>query len=160
MELNKVFLIGNLTQDPESRHLQSGAQVCKLRLACNRRTGGGQGGERKDEVLYIDVEAWQRTAELCAQYLRKGSNILVEGRLKLDQYQTQTGENRSKIFVVADRVQFGPRNDGSGAAPRQSGGGAPPRSQATSAAPSNSGFDDYGDSGNYGDGPTEDDLPF
>ncbi len=159
MELNKVLLIGNLTRDPEVRHLTTGSQVCKMGLASNRRFTTGQ-GEKKEETLFIDVEAWGRTAELCSQYLRKGSMILVEGRLKLDQYQTQTGENRSKISIVADRVQFGPRNDGSGAAPRQSGGGAPPRSQATSAAPSNSGFDDYGDSGNYGDGPTEDDLPF
>jgi single-strand DNA-binding protein len=161
MELNKVLLIGNLTHDPESRHLQSGTQVCKLRLAANRRSGGGQGTEKREEVLYIDVETWQRTAELCAQYLRKGSQVLVEGRLKMDQFQTQTGENRTKILIVADRVQFGSRPDGaSGGAPR-TGGAQQGSSYSRQTAPSNPPADDFGDGGGFsGDGPTEDDLPF
>jgi single-strand DNA-binding protein len=162
MELNKVLLIGNLTHDPESRHLQNGSQVCKLRIAANRRTGGGQGAEKRDEVLYIDVETWQRTAELCAQYLRKGSQVLVEGRLKMDQFQTQAGENRTKILIVADRVTFGSRPDSaSGGAPR-TGGAQQGGSSARPATPAHSGAgDDYGDPGGFsGDGPTEDDLPF
>lgn len=108
MELNKVFLIGNLTRDPESKTTSTGAMVVKMGLASNRRAGKG-----KEEVLYIDVEAWNKTAELCEQYLRKGSQVLVEGRLKLDQYTNQQGEKRSKVFVVADRVQFGAKGDSS-----------------------------------------------
>jgi len=157
MELNKVFLVGNLTRDPESRHLPSGAQVCKLGLAVNRRYTSQ--GEKKEDTLFIDVETWQRTAELCAQYLRKGSMILVEGRLKMDQFQTQTGENRTKILVVAERVQFGPRaGETGGGAPRPSSGGSQ-RAPAASGQ-SGSGSDSFDDPGSYGDGSTEDDLPF
>jgi single-strand DNA-binding protein len=160
MELNKVLLIGNLTRDPESRMLPSGAQVVKMGLASNRRFGSGEGGERKEETLFVDVEAWNKTAELCAQYLRKGSQILVEGRLKLDQYTTQTGEKRSRIFVVADRVQFGARPDGasggSGGGGNWSRGG---ESAPRSSAPSSSGSSGDADS-SYNDGGTEDDLPF
>lgn len=105
MEMNRVFLIGNLTRDPESRSLASGAQVVKMGLACNRRYTSQ--GEKLAEVLFVDIEAWSKTAELCAQYLRKGSQVLVEGRLKLDQYTTQQGEKRQRLFVVAERVQFG-----------------------------------------------------
>lgn len=114
MELNKVLLIGNLTRDPESRALQSGSQVVKMGMAVNRRQKDGQ-----DDVLFVDVEAWNKTAELCVQYLRKGSQVLVEGRLKLDQYTTREGEKRQRLFVVADRVQFG-------AKPRDESGDQPP----------------------------------
>lgn len=106
MECNKIILIGNLTRDVEVRTTPSGSMVAKIGMASNRKSG------QSEEVLYIDVEAWNKTAELCAQYLRKGSQVLVEGRLKLDTYQTQQGENRSKIFIVADRVQFGAQPQG------------------------------------------------
>ena len=162
MELNKVLLIGNLTRDPESRFLQSGAQVVKMGLACSRRTGGGgEGGERKEEVLFIDVEAWNKTAELCAQYLQKGRPILVEGRLKLDQYTTHSGEKRSRIFVVADRVQFGARPEGAGGG--QGGGGNWSRGESAPrpGTPSSPASGSYGDAdASYNDGGTEDDLPF
>ncbi|MBI5154351.1 single-stranded DNA-binding protein [Candidatus Poribacteria bacterium] len=165
MELNKVLLIGNLTRDPETRMLPSGAQVCKLGLAANHRSGS-KDGERREEVLFIDVEAWAKTAELCAQYLRKGSQVLVEGRLKMDKYQTQSGEQRTKFLIVADRVQFGARPGGGegqgasrGSEPREDwgGGSAPPSTgQHERQAPEPA-------SGNYGSVPqdsTEDDLPF
>lgn len=107
MELNKVLLIGNLTRDPESKATSTGALVVKMGLASNRRAGKG-----KEEVLYIDVEAWNKTAELCEKYLKKGSQILIDGRLKFDQYTNQQGEKRSRVFVVADRVQFGAKGEG------------------------------------------------
>lgn len=106
MELNKVLLIGNLTRDPETRAVGTG-QVCKMGLASNRRYTSQ--GEKKEEVLFVDVEAWGKTAELCGQYLSKGAQVLVEGRLKMDQWETQQGEKRTKCVVVAERVQFGPR---------------------------------------------------
>lgn len=168
MELNKVFLYGNLTADPETRYLQSGSAVCKMRLAVNRRMGGGrdaQGGaqDKKEEVLYIDIEAWQKTAELCQQYLKRGSSVLIEGRLRLNEYTTKEGEKRSQILVVAERVQFGPKGAGEGGGGgggyRQEGGapprGAAPRSQAPAQA--DPGY--YPESG-APDGGTEDDLPF
>jgi len=164
MELNKVILIGNLTRDPESRFTNNGAQVVKMGLASNRRTGSGD--NRREEVLYIDVEAWNRTAELCAQYLKKGSQILVEGRLKLDQYQTQAGENRQKIFIVADRVQFGARADGPGGGGggqsynqggNQGGGGS---YQSRNVQESSSNYSNSGGSNDGGMDETEDDLPF
>lgn len=164
MEMNKVILIGNLTRDPETRTTSGGAMVVKMGLASNRRTGSGD--NRRDEVLYIDVEAWNRTAELCSQYLRKGSQILVEGRLKLDQYQTQAGEKRNKIFVVADRVQFGSRADsgpdgggGYSSQGKQSSGGGYQSSGYQSSGSSSD--NDFSQDSNSGSGPdTEDDLPF
>lgn len=99
MELNKVLIIGNLTRDPETR--QAGeVPVARMGLASNRRYGG------KEEVVFVDVEAWGKTGELCAQYLRKGSQALVEGRLKLDTWE-KDGKRNSRIYIVADRVQFG-----------------------------------------------------
>jgi single-strand DNA-binding protein len=163
MELNKVLIIGNLTRDPESRFLQNGSQVVKMTVASNRRMGSGD--NRKDEVLYLDVETWNKTAELCAQYLRKGSQVFVEGRLKMDSYQTQTGEKRTKLFVVAERVSFGSKAsgaEGSMGAPSGSPSGynaAPSRPAYPASTPA---ADSYGDDApSYGDHEgTEDDLPF
>ena len=177
MELNKVILIGNLTRDPESRTVSTGSSVCSFRLATSRRRA------QKEEVLYIDVEAWNRTAELCSQFLQKGSQILVEGRLKMDTYKTQSGEERTKFVIVAEAVQFGARagggeggpGGGGGYQPRSGGGGNPgqsgggyrgggapssydsgPESRSQYSHPSSSGPGDSYD----GDGGTEDDLPF
>lgn len=130
MEINRVMLLGNLTQDPETRYLPSGTAVSKLRLASSRRFKD-KSGESREETLFINVEAWGRTGELCQEYLRKGSEALVEGRLKMDTYQAQDGQNRTVYVIVADRVQFGRR-------PQQGGPGGPGQG----------GFgDDYGDSG-------------
>lgn len=105
--LNKVFLMGNLTRDPELRQLpNSGTSVCKLGLAVNRRYST-RGGEDREEVCFVDIEAWGRQAETCGRYLRKGSPALVEGRLKLDTWEDrETGRNRSRLLVHAERVQF------------------------------------------------------
>ena len=105
-DLNKVFLMGRLTFDPELRHTPSGTAVTDLRLATSR-IWTGKDGERKEETLFIDVTVWDRQAENCCQYLKKGSSIHVEGSLKMDTWDDKTtGEKRSKIKVQADRVQF------------------------------------------------------
>ena len=114
MEFNKVFLMGNLTRDPESRAVGQ-STVCKLGLAANRRYTAN--GEKKEEVLFADVETWSKTAELCQQYLRKGAQVLVEGRLKMEKWEKE-GKTYTKLVIVADRVQFGAKpKDGEGAAP-------------------------------------------
>jgi len=105
-DLNKVFLMGRLTFDPELRRTTSGTAVTELRLATTR-TWQGRDGERREETLFVDVTVWDRQAENCCQYLRKGSGIHVEGSLKMDTWDDKnTGEKRSKIRVHADRVQF------------------------------------------------------
>ncbi len=114
--LNKVFLIGNLTRDPELRRTTNGAAVTDLRLAINRYFLT-KDGERRDEVLYIDVTVWNRQAENCCQYLRKGRPVHVEGFLRMETWDDKTtGTERSKLKVEAERVQFlDSRRDDAGA---------------------------------------------
>lgn len=115
-DLNKVFLMGRLTFDPELRRTPSGTAVTELRMASSR-SWSGRDGERREETLFIDVTVWDRQAETCCQYLRKGSSIHVEGYLRVDTWDDKTtGEKRSKIRVQADRVQFldSRRTDGGG----------------------------------------------
>ncbi|GIX06330.1 MAG: hypothetical protein KatS3mg115_0733 [Candidatus Poribacteria bacterium] len=102
---NRVFLMGRLTRDPEIRYLESGDGVANMRLAVSR-TYTTRSGEQRDEVCYIDVEAWGRLAELCEQYLSKGRLIFVEGRLMYREWETETGERRSAHSVRALGVQF------------------------------------------------------
>jgi single-strand DNA-binding protein len=128
--LNKVILVGNLTKDPETKFLPSGQAVSNLRLACNRKFKAAN-GEWKDEVTYVSIEVWGKQAENCQEYLRKGSPVLIEGRLKLKEWTTQDGQKRSMLEVVAERVQFlsgGARRDGEGGGAPAGGGydGPPP----------------------------------
>lgn len=102
---NKVLLMGNLTRDVELRHLQSGTSVGGFGLAVNRRYKDG-GGQTKEDVLFVDCEAWGTTAENLAKYLQKGRPVFVEGRLKLDEWQDKDGVRRSKIKVVVESFQF------------------------------------------------------
>jgi len=130
---NKVILVGNLTRDPELRYTPKGMAVAKIGLAVNR-TWRSEAGEQKEEVTFVDVDIWGRTAENVSQYMRKGSPILIEGRLRLDQWDDkQSGQKRSKLGVTAETVQFlsaGQRGDSVGGAP-----GAPaPRPQRPAAA--------------------------
>ncbi len=104
--LNIVVLQGNLTKDPEFRNIQSGAAVCSFSIASNRQWFDKQSGQKKEEVSYVDCEAWGKTAELVNQYLKKGRGCIVEGRLKQDRWQTNDGQNRSRLKVVAENVQF------------------------------------------------------
>ncbi|MDD5483838.1 MAG: single-stranded DNA-binding protein [Kiritimatiellae bacterium] len=102
--MNRVFLAGNLTRDPEIRYTQAGKAIADLTLAVNRRYKTSS-GEAKEDVCFVNVVAWERQAELAGEYLRKGSSVLIEGALRLDQWETN-GEKRSRLRVVADRIQF------------------------------------------------------
>lgn len=107
MNLNQVTLAGNLTRDPELRYTPKGTAVGKLGLAINR-TYSTPDGERKEETTFVDVDVFGKTAENVAQYLKKGSTILLTGRLKFDKWDDkQTGQKRNKLCVAADFVQFG-----------------------------------------------------
>jgi len=101
--LNRVFLIGNLCRDPELRYTPDGTAVTTLGLAVNQKFK--QGDEWKDDVTFIDVTAWKKTAENCVEYLSKGSPVMVEGRLKYHTWE-KDGQKRSKIDVTAIAVQF------------------------------------------------------
>jgi single-strand DNA-binding protein len=112
-DLNKVFLIGRLTQDPELRYTPNGAAVSDLRLATSR-TWTNKDGERKEDTLFIDVTVWNRQAENCCQYLKKGRQVHVEGYLRSESWESPAGEKRSKVKVEAERVQFLDRRDDAG----------------------------------------------
>ena len=101
---NKVILMGNLTKDPEVRYTPSGTAVGDVRLAVNRKFKGNDGQE-KDETCFVGVTVWGRQAETCGEYLKKGSPVLVEGRLKLDEWE-KDGQKHSRLGVVGERVQF------------------------------------------------------
>jgi single-strand DNA-binding protein len=148
---NKVILMGNLTRDPELRYTPKGTAIAEISLAINRKWKS-ETGEAKEEVTFVEVATYGRTAEVIAQYLKKGRPIMIEGRLKLDQWDDKTtGAKRSKLRVVCESFEFidsgnrGPE----GSAP------AAPRAQrpAPAAAPAAEPVE--------GDGPPEsDDVPF
>lgn len=138
LELNKVMVIGNLTFDPEYKMTPAGRGLAKLRMAVNRRYK--QNDEVVSEAMFLDVDVWGKTAEFCRDYLVKGTRVYVEGRLHEDRWEDrESGQKRSKIKVVADRVQFAEsKSDGGQGGGYQSSGG-----------------------GNRGGGDqSEDDLPF
>ncbi|NLE68239.1 MAG: single-stranded DNA-binding protein [Lentisphaerae bacterium] len=103
--MNRVFLMGNLTRDPELRQTTSGTAVSDLGLAVSEKFRN-KAGELVETKCFVDIVAWDRQAEACSQYLSKGAPVIVEGRLQLDQWQTESGEKRSRLRVRADRVQF------------------------------------------------------
>ena len=104
--LNKVFLIGRLTRDPEIRFLPSGSQITSFSIAVNRAYKTKDSDEWKEETYYIDIDTFGYLAERLGKQLSKGTQILVEGSLRQDRWETQTGEKRSKIKVVADKVNI------------------------------------------------------
>ena len=144
---NKVILMGNLTRDPEVRYTPSGTAIAKLGMAVNRRWKI-QEGQMQEETTFVDVDAFGRQAETIGQYLKKGRPVMIEGRLKLDQWDDkQTGQKRSKLGVVLENFQFlDSRGEGGG------GGevGGYSQSGPTSSSPS----------GNSGSVPEDDDVPF
>ena len=104
-DLNKVYLAGNLTRDPELRYLQSGSAVCKLGLAANRRFRT-KDGEQREETLFINVTTWGKTAEYCGENMKKGRPVLVEGRLQANDWEDKTtGQKRTSIEIHALRIQ-------------------------------------------------------
>jgi single-strand DNA-binding protein len=114
--LNKVLLMGNLTRDPELRTLPSGMAVCNFGMAINRNFTDREGNKR-EETTFVDVESFGKQAETISRYMNKGRGIFVEGRLKLDQWETPAGEKRSKLRVNLENFQFvgGRGEDGDGA---------------------------------------------
>ena len=130
--LNKVLLMGNLTRDPEVRYTPKGTAVTELGIAVNR-IYSGENGEKREEVTFVDVTVWGRTAENVGEYLKKGRPVFIEGRLQLDSWEDkQSGQKRNKLRVVADNVQFlGSRGSGGGG-PEE--GDEAPRSRPSSGA--------------------------
>ncbi len=116
---NKVFLIGNLTRDPELRYTPSGVPVVRFTVAVNHPKKKGAedlAQSEKNEVDFIPVTAWRRLAEICGEFLKKGSSVAVEGRLQIRSYQAKTGEKRTITEVVADGMQMlGKKSDVSSA---------------------------------------------
>ena len=103
--LNKVFLIGNLTRDPELRYVPSGSAVANFSIAVNR-TYTTQAKEKKEEVCFVRIVTWSRLAEICGEYLTKGSGVFVEGRLQSRTWEAEDGQKRTTFEVIADNVQF------------------------------------------------------
>ena len=110
---NHVALMGNLTRDPEVRYIAGGTAVCDITLAVNDRVK--KNGEWVDEATFVDITLWNRTAEVAGEYLKKGSCCLIEGRLKLDQWEAD-GQKRSKLKVIGNKMQMvgGKREDSGG----------------------------------------------
>jgi len=103
--LNKVFLIGNLTRDPELRYIPSGSAVATFTIGVNR-VYKTPTGEKKEQASFLRIVVWGRRAEVCGEYLVKGSPVFVEGRLQSRDWQTQDGQKRSTVEVIADNIQF------------------------------------------------------
>ena len=147
---NKVILAGNLTRDPELRYTPKGTAIARLGIACNRKWKS-ETGELKEEVTFVDVDAFGKQAETIGQYLKKGRPILIEGRLRYDTWEDkQSGQKKSKLGVVLENFQFldsgGGRGEGAAEAPRSR-----PASGSTPPAPEPA----------DGDAPPEsDDVPF
>ncbi len=131
--LNKVMLIGNLTRDPELRVTPKGTAICTFSIAVNRKFKDESGGDR-EEVTYVDIEAWGKSGENISKYCTKGRPLFVEGRLRLDQWEDKnTKEKRSRMKVVCENFQFlgSGRGDSAGAPAGEGGYSAPaPRSAA------------------------------
>jgi single-strand DNA-binding protein len=158
---NRVVLVGNLTRDVELRYIPSGMAVSDIGLAINDRVK--KDGQWVEETTFVDVTLWGRTAEIANEYLSKGSNILIEGRLKLDSWETD-GQKRSKLKVIGERLQMlggkgaggggGGGNAGGGGAARRSSGGSPSSQRGSSS-------EDYDDSNmSMGSSAGGDDIPF
>ena len=144
---NKVILAGNLTRDPELRYTPKGTAIARLGLACNRKWKS-ETGELKEEVTFVDVDAFGKTAETISQYLKKGRPILIEGRLRYETWEDkQTKQKKSKLGVVMETFQFLDSGGGRGGDASE----APPSRPAAPSAPE----------GGEADAPHEgDDVPF
>lgn len=173
LEMNKVMLIGNLTRDPELSYLTSGTALAKLGLAVSRRYKG-KNGEYQEETAFVDIDVWAQRAEFCSKYLKKGTRIYVEGRLRFNTWDAQDGSKRSKLTVTAESVEFAlPKGQSEGGYQSQGnayGGGAPqqaapaPQQQQPPAAPQS--YPQQTQQQGYsappagGQANTDDDLPF
>lgn len=150
---NKVILIGNLTRDPELKYTPKGTAVAKIGLAVNR-SWRSESGELKEETTFVDVDAFGRQAETIGQYLKKGRPIMIEGRLKLDQWEDkQSGQKRSKLGVVLESFQFLDSGRGGGEGGNEGGREAARSSRPAPAAAEPSGAPEAA-------APEDDDVPF
>jgi single-strand DNA-binding protein len=134
---NKVILLGNLTRDPEVRYTPKGTAVADLGLAVNR-TYTADNGEKREEVTFVDVTFWGRTAEVAGEYLKKGRPVFVEGRLQLDSWDDKTsGQKRTKLKVIGENMQMlgSPRGGPGGGGGDEEGGSSAPRSSSRPAPP-------------------------
>jgi single-strand DNA-binding protein len=135
---NKVYLMGNLTRDPEMRVTPKGTAICQFGLAISR-SWKDESGQTREETAFVDIEAWGKQGEVIAKYCTKGRPLFVEGRLKFDQWEDKTsGQKRSKLKVVLENFQFiGGRGDGApGAGPAAGEAGEGSQGDAPSRAPS------------------------
>lgn len=134
--INRVILIGNLTADPETKALPSGSSVADFSIACNRSWKDRETGQKKEEAEFVRITAFGRQAEVCGQYLRKGSQVYIEGRLKTDKWQDQQGNTRYTTKVVMENMQMLGGKQG-GQQPQQNQQPAPQQQQGAwgSAAP-------------------------
>jgi len=147
---NKVILAGNLTRDPELRYTPKGTAIAKFGLAINRNWTG-EDGQKREEVTFVDIDAFGKQAEVIGQYLRKGRPVLIEGRLKLDQWDDkQTGQKRSRLGVVLEAFSFLDGGNREGGAPSAAPAACPARAAANT-PPSDPGTDEP---------PQGDDVPF
>jgi len=117
---NKVFLMGNLTRDPEMRYTQTGTAIVKFGLAVNRKYRNRNSQELTEETTFVDVEGWGNQAETFNKYMNKGRPVFVEGRLRLDSWDGKDGQKRSRLVVVMENFQFlgAGAGAGAGAGPR------------------------------------------
>jgi single-strand DNA-binding protein len=104
--INRVVLVGNLTRDPELRSTATGTSVCRLRVACSTRWRSSDNGEWIDKPNYFDVSVFGGSAEACSRFLEKGRPVAIDGRLDWHEWETDTGERRQAVGVIADNVQF------------------------------------------------------
>lgn len=150
--MNKVFLIGNLTRDPEMRSTQSGVPVCNFGIAVNRRFKNPQTGQF--ETDFFNIVAWRQLAENCSRYLTKGRKVAVVGSIQIRNYEAQDGSKRTSVDIQADDVEFLSANPNGGASGEYraapSAAPAAPRAQAPAFSPADSGFTQVDD----------DELPF
>ena len=159
---NRVILVGNLTRDVELKYTQSGLAVTEVGLAVNDRRKN-QAGEWVEETTFVDVTLWGRTAEVASEYLGKGSSVLIEGRLKLDQWESE-GQKRYRLRVVGERMQMLGAKSGKSGPPASSRPPAPVYDESEYSPPSSVRDDMAGPSGPSGGGapagPPQDDIPF
>jgi single-strand DNA-binding protein len=156
--VNKVILVGNLGKDPETRYMPNGDQVTNITIATSESWKDKGSGEQKEATEWHRVVFFRRLAEIAGQYLKKGSQVYIEGRLRTRKWQGQDGQDRYTTEIHADEMKMLGKREGMGQAnempPRESGGGRPAqRAPAQSAPPSN-----VGAGGGFGD--VEDDIPF
>ncbi len=153
--INKVILIGNVGQDPDTRYMPSGAAVTNLRIATNESWKDKQTGEQKEKTEWHSVAMFGRLAEIAAEYLRKGSQVYVEGRLQTRKWQDQQGNDRYTTEIVANEMQMlGGRGGAPGGGSMRDSGGPPP------SAPPHGGQGGQGSGGSSGGGDFDDEIPF